>query len=303
MRSNLVISLIFTLITTLTFATDFGVISEDFVAQGSDVSFSSKIATPEFGPARDAVKLSDGTILVYNGTFSPNLSVHANNAWADLTFDGWSCVNNGSYGGIASNDRFVWLTDMETFAAPGDEQQGIVQIDLEGQLADFRFAENIEPIDLTLGKDGLLYALYPADSPEGRFVDVYNPNNASYLKTISLADIFGHTGHRSIAVDENSNMYIADWDGDLQMIDKDGVVLNTLDLGSNLYDVDIVDGKVISGDRFGGIFIADLQLIDYQELAIEDLDSDFNGNGVFILGDSVDTSNIIIDLIFVDDFE
>ena len=194
---------------------------------------------------------------------------------------------------------------METFGEPEDELQGIVQFDLDGLVPDLRFAEDIEPIDLTLGKDGLLYALWPGGSPEGRFVNVYNPNDASFIETISLADIFGHTGHRSIAVDENSNMYIADWDGDIQMIDTEGNVLSTLDVNASLYDVDIVDNKVIAGDRFGNVYIADLQLNSYQEIAISDLDNTFDdfGDGVFILGDSVDTSNITIDLIFEDDFE
>ncbi len=291
------------------FATNFGVSSEDKLGQGTEAGLGTVVNIPVANDisesARDAVKLSDGTILVYNGTFDPKLSVYANNAWSDLTFSGWSTVNNGTYGGIASDNRFVWVTDMSTGGDPDDALHGIVQIDLDGQMPDFRFAEDIEPIDLTLGKDGLLYALWPGGSPEGRFVNVYNPNDASFIKTISLADIFGHTGHRSIAVDENSNMYIADWDGDIQMIDRNGNVLHTLDVGGSLYDVDIVDGKVIAGDRFGDVYIADLQLQGYQEYAISDLNAQFDdfGHGVFILGDSVDTSNIIIDYIFADDFE
>lgn len=304
----------FTLLTMAMFsqvsiATNFGVSSEDKLSQGTETSLGPVIEIPVSTDitesARDAVKLSDGTILVYNGTAAPKLSVYANNNWSDLTFTGWSTVNNGSYGGIASDNRFVWLTDMDTGGGPSNELNGIVQIDLDGQVPDFRFAEDIEPIDLTLGKDGLLYALWPGGSPEGRFVNVYNPHDASFIETISLAGIFGHTGHRSIAVDANSNMYIADWDGDLQMIDKDGNVLSTLDVGGSLYDVDIVDGKIITGDRFGKVYIADLQLQNYQEYDISELNNTFDdfGYGVFILGDSVDISNIIIDYIFADDFE
>ncbi|WP_154224326.1 hypothetical protein [Marinicella rhabdoformis] len=293
-------------LTQVVTATDFGISSDEKIGQGNEISLNTTnipISQDISESARDAVKLSDGTLLVYNGTFDPNLSVYSNNVWSDLTFSGWSTVNNGTYGGIASDNRFVWVTDMRTFGDPEDELHGIVQFDLEGQVPDVRFADNIEPIDLTLGKDGLLYALYPGGSPSGRYVDVYNPNDASFIKTISLADIFGHTAHRSIAVDENSNMYIADWDGDLQMIDSEGNILSTLDVGGSLYDVDIVDGKIISGDRFGKVYIADLQLQNYQEYLSSDLNSGFDDSGVFILGDSVDTSNIIIDYIFADDFE
>lgn len=287
-------------------AVDFGVSSEDRIAQGDDLSFTSNIVIPDNGSnesAKDAVKLSDGTLVVYNGVFDPVLSVYANNAWSHLTFSGWSSVNNLTYGGIASNDRYVWVTDMETFGSPEDQDHGIIQFDLDGKNPDFRFAEDIEPIDLTLGKDGLLYALYPGGSPGGRFIDVYNPNDATFVKTINLSDIFGHTAHRSIAVDSDSNVYIADLDGDVQMIDCNDNLVHSINVGGTLFDIDIVDGHVLVGGVSGEIFIADLQLQGFQTVQTEDLDPVFNGSGVFILGDSVDTSNLIIDLIFKDNFE
>ncbi len=299
--------LLLTLISSSVFATDFGISSEGQLAQGNEVTFTSNITIPVSTTvtesARDAVKLADGTLLVYNGTFSPVLSVYANNVWSDLNYPGWSTANNGTYGGIASNDRFVWVTDMDTGGGIDNDLKGVIQFDLEGLSPDFRFAEEIDPIDLTLGQDGYLYVLYPGGSPSGRFIDVYNPNNATFIKTINLADIFGHTAHRSIAVDAESNVYIADWDGDIQMIDVDNNVISTTNVSASLYDVDIVDNKIISGDRFGKVFIADLDLLNYQEIEIEDLDSSFNAQGVFILGNSFDNSQIIYDLIFKHDFE
>ena len=296
-----------TLISTTIFATDFGVSSEGHIAQGNDITFTSNIAIPVSTAvtesARDAVKLADGTLLVYNGSASPMLSIYANNIWENLSFTGWSTANNVSYGGIASNERFVWVTDMNTSGGIDNHLHGIIQFDLDDQISDFRFAEDIDPIDLTLGKDGYLYALYPGGSPSGRYIDVFNPVDASYIKTISLADIFGHIAHRSIAVDAQSNVYIADWDGDIQMIDSSNNVISTINVGSSLYDVDIVDNKIISGDRFGKIYIADLGLLNYQEIELVNLDSSFNGQGVFILGDSVDTSQINNELLFEDGFE
>jgi hypothetical protein len=302
-----IILFLLTLISSTLFATDFGVSSEGHIAQGNDATFTSNITIPVSTTvtesARDAVKLSDGTLLVYNGSAAPMLSIYTNNIWENLSFIGWSTANNVSYGGIASNERFVWVTDMNTGGGIDNNLQGIIQFDLEGQVSDFRFAGDIDPIDLTLGKDGFLYALYPGGSPSGLYIDVFNPVDASYIRTINLADIFGHIAHRSIAVDAQSNVYIADWDGDIQMIDSTNNVVSTINVGSSLYDVDIVDNKIISGDRFGKIYIADLGLHNYQEIELEDLDSSFNGQGVFILGDSVDTSQINIEFLFEDGFE
>jgi hypothetical protein len=285
------ILIIFVCFAQASFATDFGISSENHIAQGNDVVFTSNITIPVSSApteyARDAVKFRDGTLIVYNGSATPKVSVYANETWDEFGFHGWSTANNITYGGIASNEKYIWVTDMNTSGGIDNHLKGIIQFDLTGQIPDFRFADDIDPIDLTLGKDGLLYALYPGGSPEGRFINVYNPKNAAFIETISLADIFGHTGHRSIAVDEDSNIYIADWDGDIQMIDKNSSVISTINVGSSLFDVDIVDNKIISGDRFGKVFIADLQLQNYAEIEIENLDSSFNAQGVFILGESV----------------
>ncbi len=126
-----------------------------------------------------------------------------------------------------------------------------------------RFANNRQPIDLTLGLDGLLYLLYPGGSPGGRFVDVFDPETLSFIRTISFADIFGHTAHRAVAVNKNGEVFIADWDGDLQKLDSAGNILiktNVCGIAAtcSLYDIDVShDGRVVIGDRSGGVTITD----------------------------------------------
>ena len=213
---------------------------------------------PSTESARDIVATPSGDVFVFNGTFRPFLSTlsTSTDTWQHQTHEGWSIVNNGSYGGIATLGDFVFVTDMLT------DGNGVVRFDLANGTS-LRFAENIEPIDLTIGLDGLLYVLHSGGSPGGRFIDVFDPLTMDFIHTISLADIFGHTEHRSIAVNANGDIFIADWDGEIQKIDAAGNVLNVrlLDhcyLACNLFDINVSrDGLVVIGDRFGGVTLTD----------------------------------------------
>lgn len=241
-----------------------GVVQQSFSIPGTSES------------ARDIVMDTRGRVHVYNGTFIPQLSTFdpASMTWKHQTVPGWSTVNDVSFGGIGSVGDYVFLTDMRT-GADTDKDQGLIRYDLSNSTY-VRFAEDIEPIDLTIGFNGMLYALYPGGSPGARFVDVYDPSSLAFIETISLASIFGHTGHRSIAVDVDGNMFIADWDGELQKIDADGNVLDTIHLKENLYDVDLsAHGEIAVGSRFGKVFVTD------EFLSAPD-DFDRGGNGVFV---------------------
>jgi hypothetical protein len=237
--------------------------------------------------ARDIIMGGDGRIHVYNGTFDPVLSSFdpASETWEHRSISGWSTVNNGTYGGIGIMNDYVFLTDMRTFGSVEDELQGLIRYDLANQTFT-RFATNIEPIDLTIGADGFLYALYPGGSPEGRFLDVFDPVSLAFVRTISFASIFGHTGHRSIAVAADSSIFVADWDGDLQKIDAGGNLLDSLALEGDwigrpihaeLYDVDLSpDGAMLAlGSRFGEAFVTDPDFVATS-------DFDLGDDGLFV---------------------
>ncbi len=225
--------------------------------------------------ARDIVFSLDGTVHVYNGTFDPYLSSYniITEIWTDLTYPGWSTVNNGTYGGIAINGNDVFVTDMTTYGDPEDEEAGIVKINLITG-AGVRFATTIEPIDLTIGLDGLLYALYPGGSPEGRDISIFDPATLTEIGHIDLSATFGHTGHRAIAVTADSEVIIADSDGDLQKIDSAGNLLLETNIcghaeSCNLYDVNVSQsGLVAIGDRFGGIVITNIYFSNFSSFTV-----------------------------------
>lgn len=170
----------------------------------------TRLQTFDFSPAadgRDLILDRDGRVQIYNGTFSPSLTSldPVTNARSSRTFGEWSTVNNLTYGGIGAFGRYVFATDMNTSSAGAS---GVVRFDLDGGPT-VRFATNTEPLDLSVGLDGLLYTLSRGNAFNGggNQVDVYNPTTLAYVRSVTLPG-----EHRGIAVDARSHIFTAQRD-------------------------------------------------------------------------------------------
>lgn len=210
--------------------------------------------------ARDLVA-SGQNLFLYNGTFDPSLSTYdtASDTWTHTDHAGWSTVNNATYGGIATIGSLVFATDMDT----GDAQ-GIVRFDTFANTS-IRFAQDIGPIDLTIGLDELLYALYPGSSG-GTNINVYGLDG-DFLRQIELASSIGAQDIRAIAVAANGQIFAASFSGTLFRLDALGGVINSTTLLCedglficNLYDVDLFGGTLAVGSRFGDVLVTDVTL-------------------------------------------
>ncbi len=198
------------------------------------------------GYARDLIIDDQGRFHVYNGTFSPILSTYtpATNTWSSRTLAEWSTANNTSYGGIDYYQNFVFVTDMST--GSGGTAKGIVRFNLtDGTSTRFASGVSEEFRDLTIGLDGNLYAL-------GNYgpVYVYNPVTLAFIKSINLSFV----DHRGIAVDENGDIFTADWNGNVNYFTPTGqLVRSTAAGGTSLNDINIVNGQLWVGDRNGKV--------------------------------------------------
>ena len=204
--------------------------------------------------ARDLVLDESALLHVYNGTFDPFLSSYdfSTDQWRHDTHEGFSTVNNGSYGGIATFGRSVFLSDMRTFGDVADQLSGIVMFDtLDG--SSLRFSDGIEYIDLTAGLDGLLYGL---DYDE-RTVNVFDPASRALVRTLTLArDV------RGLAVDASGQLFGASLDDNLYRFSASGSLVTTRPSGTyDLLDVDVSStGQLIAGARFGEVILSDTSL-------------------------------------------
>jgi len=131
----------------------------------------------EVDDARDLTVLADGRIAIFNGVFTPVLSVYdpERHTWQSLRHDGWGIVNNGTYGGIDSADSFVYVTDMNV---GNGTSQGIVKFDLASNTSEHYPGK--EYIDLSIGLDNKLYALAGYD------VVIYYPITMVLVFSISV---------------------------------------------------------------------------------------------------------------------
>lgn len=216
-------------------------------------------ASPDNETVRDITMLEDGRLAVFNGTFLPALSVFDGVTWTNLSVDGWSVPNNLSYGGIASIDGTVFVTDGFTYN--GGEGRGLIAIDMTNG-TNQRFADSSDYIDITLGRDGLLYALRSVYGA----LDVVDPATFTILRSVDL----GHTsGSRGVIANADGMIYMISWDGYIAHYDSDGVLLNTLFIGGDLHDIDMDDtGRLIVGSRFGQVYITDESLSTFNEITV-----------------------------------
>jgi hypothetical protein len=182
--------------------------------------------------------------------------------WTHVDTVDWDTANNTSYGGVDVAGNKVYVTDMRTT----DAENGVVEFDTSTGAVS-RFAAGTDAIDLTIGLDGLLYVLSPGGSPEGRIIDVYDPATYTFIRTIQLTPLFGWNGHRSVAVDHNGDVFIADWDGEIHHVTAAGDLVQTIappcdlngrEIFCSFNDIDISpSGQLVLGSRFGEIFVTD----------------------------------------------
>jgi hypothetical protein len=209
---------------------------------------------------RDIILDSSGLIHTYNGTFDPYLSTYnsSTSTWTHNTFAGWSTANNVSYGGVASYLNYVYLTDMRTFG-PGDTPSGIVRFDTSTN-SFARFADTLEFIDLTMGLDGILYAL-----SNERTVNAYNPITMDFLWTTTLAQ-----NVRGIAVNEAGDIFGASWNQNIYSFNCDGTQLASINSGTtNLTDIDVsFDGKLVVGAWSERVILTDESLSSVSSFAV-----------------------------------
>lgn len=206
------------------------------------------------GAARDLAVDHNGNVQIYNGTFDPSLSTFDSEVaiFSHTKFDGWSTVNNRTFGGVAAFDNFVFATDAET-GDDSSQQRGIVRYNVDtGQFQ--RFHANLgETIDINVGLNGLLYTLGGADSPIGRTVREFNPSTMQLLRTITLP-----ASHRAIAVDTNGDIFAVH--PTVTRYSASGNVLEVHDPGGvrGLADIDIDDdGRLLIASQNGDIVLSD----------------------------------------------
>jgi len=190
------------------------------------------------GGIRDIVVDPSSRIQAFNGTATPSLTTRSGGTLTENTLVGWSTANVTDFGGIAAYKNYIYVTDQVTGSdAPTD--QGVIRFDTSNNYAATRFATSLDPCDLSLGMDGLLYVLSGNSSSTAGTITVFDPLTMNVVNTITPPGI----DNRAVAADSAGNIYVGSFNGTLTKIDSTGAVLNTIQTGAD--DLDMSSDNIL----------------------------------------------------------
>lgn len=173
----------------------------------------------------------DGVLDAFNGTYAPLLTRWNPGpaSFTNSTVAGWSTDQFQAWGGIATYQNFVYLTDEAAAADGSDRVAGLLQVDLtNGNWV--RFSDGINFVDVTMGLDGLLYGLFRGGSTATDWraatdINVYDPVSLVLLRHIALPiDLVQEDEVRSLAVDQLGRIFLCSYFGVVYQLDTDGVL-------------------------------------------------------------------------------
>jgi len=215
-------------------------------------------------PPHDLVIDGAGLLHLFNGSFTPYLSTYnpGTETWNHYTASGWGATAGIGSGGIASFGDFIYVTD---YLPVGGVTSGLLRFDAADGYSAMRFGITMEFEQLTIGHDGLLYALGPGGSPSHYRIDVYDPMSRVHLRTVQLPVSVG-----AIAVDQRGHIFGSGWttDPNIYEMSPTGTILKQLQAPFNyLTDLNLDEsGRIVVGAD-DQILTTDSNLVGYYTFA------------------------------------
>jgi hypothetical protein len=195
---------------------------QEYTSTGALVRSVNLPPTPgnNFDYARDLVEDPNGTIYVYNGTFTPYLEAYnpATGHWTQTTYPGWSTISDISSGGLAEFHNYLYASDMAIIGNTG----GVVRINLTDGSS--THIGNVDFNDVTIGQDGLLYGLSEATAT----IYVYDPLSTALLRTVTLPT----ADYRGMAVSAAGDIFTVTWENVVSRFNASGTLENSITLNT-----------------------------------------------------------------------
>jgi|GEM_PF-749227 len=209
----------------------------------------------------DLVLDKNGEVEIYNG---PDAAAYltsysfSQEAWRHHTYPGWNpWVSYHMSDGIATFGNYIYVTDAMTndFGQP-TQTQGIIRININDYSSQ-RFAGDLTFCHLTLGQDGLLYGIVGGTA--GEQVNAYNPETMQLVKTIHLTDSQNSPQNvHQIAVNRAGEIFATAFS--VHHFDSSGKMVKSLQLPSNLTDIEISNNGQIAASTLSAVTLLDESL-------------------------------------------
>jgi WD40 repeat protein len=171
---------------------------------------------------RSVTLSADGNVQIYDGDSNPTLATLDPRTGKTVFHQGagFDSTGNAVAGGIASIGRFVFVTQMSY----GNTPRGILRFNNFDFSSHF-FPSNVDYIQLSMGRNGLLYAIKdPGSGSPG--VDIYNPQTMTHLGTVNFpAD---NSYLRTAAISASGDIFAGGMDGHIYHYNKNGQFVDTI---------------------------------------------------------------------------
>lgn len=208
---------------------------------------------------------ASGNVIVYNGTFSPSLTVidPITGTRTNYSYAGWNTVNNVHFGNLAVSGHYAYATDDEA-ANDGPNQNGVVRFDTTNGSAQ-RFLAGSDTTSLSLGLDNTLYVVWPDTSPGQNELPMMDPQTMAVKNTLNLPmAISGATA------DALGNIYVSSG-STIYKLDDQGNILGSLNTAFALDNIKISPTDQLLSDNNGGqIVLTTTALASYSEWGLNE---------------------------------
>lgn len=209
-----------------------------------------------------------GLLAVYDGVFTGGISVLNSNTgiWNQYQVPGLTASGNGK---LAVMGDYAFAVDDYTVVT---QVSGIVRMNLtDGSWVRFGTNSSLpqdQPIDLTLGPDGLLYALDGDGSPGGSGFDVFDPNTLNLVRHVDFPSDFAQgpgMASRMLRVDRSGNILLNELYGPLYKFSPSMNLLGTYQYSTSpgpfVDDMNLAaDGSVMITEFDGTVVTLDANL-------------------------------------------
>jgi hypothetical protein len=227
------------------------------------------------GP-RSIVTDANGNIEIFDGGPAPTLitlSPVTGGIIAQTSFPGWRVRGNLNFGGLAAFGNYVFASDMNT-----PDTGGIIAFNIDN-FSGRQFASGSEYTQITMGKNGLLYALATDGS-----VDEFDPLTLAFVRKINLENP-GFSYLLGITVDSSGSIYGVGPSKDIYKFNRNGTVAQVADTGAREFREIAINaqGMIEASSADGTVVVTDTSLGSFTTLNLGDaIDSAFGAFSAWV---------------------
>lgn len=232
------------------------------------------VATSETSGLRDVAVTGNGSLVIYNGTFAPTLTLldPATGVASNFNSPGFSTTNTLVGGGIAASGKYAFATDKATGSTSQSLLNGLIRFDtVTGDSQ--RFGGGKDFIDVSVGADGLAYGLHTTFFPGGHDVEVYDRLTLQLVGSSTL----GGPAVYAIAANGAGEIFGGTEEG-ITRYSPTGQALNSLDLpGNGIVGLDLDGfGNIVAISADGLVFITTESFSSFSNILDIDPSADHN---------------------------